>query len=86
MTGAGQRVAIITGGSRGIGACPVAAYRRDWAVAANSRTIKPSEDGAVPTKRLHTFSAPGCASSRLFQISRRTMLHRALVQPRPGWD
>jgi NAD(P)-dependent dehydrogenase (short-subunit alcohol dehydrogenase family) len=66
MTGAGQRVAIITGGSRGIGACPVAAYRRrDWAVAANSRTIKPSEDGAVLTKRLHTFSAPGCASSRL---------------------
>ena len=35
------------------------------AVVANSRTIKPSEDGAVPTKRLHTFSAPGCASSQL---------------------
>jgi len=31
MTGAGQRVAIITGGSQGIGAGLVAAYRRrDW--------------------------------------------------------
>ena len=50
MTGAGQRVAIITGGSHGIGAGLVAAYRRrDWAVVANSRTIKPSEDGAVLT-------------------------------------
>jgi NAD(P)-dependent dehydrogenase (short-subunit alcohol dehydrogenase family) len=50
MTGAGQRVAIITGGSQGIGAGLVAAYRRrDWAVVANSRTIKPSEDGAVLT-------------------------------------
>ncbi len=50
MTGAGQRVAIITGGSQGIGAGLVAAYRRrDWAVVANSRTIKSSEDGAVLT-------------------------------------
>jgi NAD(P)-dependent dehydrogenase (short-subunit alcohol dehydrogenase family) len=50
MTGAGQRVAIITGGSRGIGVGLVAAYRRrDWAVVANSRRIKPSEDGAVLT-------------------------------------
>jgi NAD(P)-dependent dehydrogenase (short-subunit alcohol dehydrogenase family) len=50
MTGAGQQVAIITGGSQGIGAGLVAAYRRrDWAVVANSRTIKPSEDGAVLT-------------------------------------
>ena len=50
MTGAGQRVAIITGGSQGLGAGLVAAYRRrDWAVVANSRTIKPSEDGAVLT-------------------------------------
>ena len=45
MTGAGQRVAIITGGSQGIGADPVAAYRpRDWAVVANSHTIKLSTD------------------------------------------
>jgi NAD(P)-dependent dehydrogenase (short-subunit alcohol dehydrogenase family) len=50
MTGAGQRVAIITGGSQGIGADLVAAcQRRDWAVVANSRTIKPSEDEAVLT-------------------------------------
>jgi NAD(P)-dependent dehydrogenase (short-subunit alcohol dehydrogenase family) len=50
MTGACQRVAIITGGSQGVGASLVAAYRRrDWAVVANSRTIKPSEDGAVLT-------------------------------------
>jgi short chain dehydrogenase/RibD C-terminal domain len=50
MTGAGQRVAIITGGSQGIGAGLVAAYRRrDWAVVANSRTIKPSEDEAAVT-------------------------------------
>ena len=41
-------VAIITGGSRGIGAGLVAAYRETgWAVVANSRTIKPSEDQDV---------------------------------------
>jgi NAD(P)-dependent dehydrogenase (short-subunit alcohol dehydrogenase family) len=40
-----QRVAIITGGSQGIGAGLVAGYRRQgWAVVANSRTIKPSDD------------------------------------------
>ena len=45
-----QRVAIITGGSQGIGAGLVAAYRREgWAVVANSRTIKPSADRAVLT-------------------------------------
>lgn len=39
------RVAIITGGSQGIGAGLVAAYRREgWAVVANARTIKPSGD------------------------------------------
>ena len=38
-----QRVAIITGGSRGIGAGLVAGYRgQGWAVVAASRTIKPS--------------------------------------------
>jgi NAD(P)-dependent dehydrogenase (short-subunit alcohol dehydrogenase family) len=38
-----QRVAIITGGSQGIGAGLVAAYRRQsWAVVASSRTIRPS--------------------------------------------
>jgi len=46
----GQRVAIITGGSQGIGAGLVAGYRgRGWAVVASARTIKPSEDPAVLT-------------------------------------
>ena len=40
-----QKVAIITGCSHGIGAGLVAEYRRrGWAVVANSRTIKLSED------------------------------------------
>ena len=43
-----HKVAIITGGSQGIGAGLVAAYRqRGWAVVAASRTIRPSEDPAV---------------------------------------
>jgi NAD(P)-dependent dehydrogenase (short-subunit alcohol dehydrogenase family) len=42
MTG---KVAVITGGSQGIGAGLVAAYRaRSWAVVASARTIKPSQD------------------------------------------
>jgi NAD(P)-dependent dehydrogenase (short-subunit alcohol dehydrogenase family) len=42
MTG---KVAIITGGSQGIGAGLVAGYRqRGWAVVASARTIKASED------------------------------------------
>jgi NAD(P)-dependent dehydrogenase (short-subunit alcohol dehydrogenase family) len=46
--GTGRQVAIITGGSQGIGAGLVAAYRqRDWAVVANSRTIRPGADPAV---------------------------------------
>jgi NAD(P)-dependent dehydrogenase (short-subunit alcohol dehydrogenase family) len=50
MSAKGQRVAIITGGSQGVGAGLVAAYRRQgWAVVANSRTIKPSGDPAVVT-------------------------------------
>ncbi len=50
MTRNDQRVAIITGGSRGIGAGLVAGYRgRGWAVVANARTIKPSEDPDVLT-------------------------------------
>jgi NAD(P)-dependent dehydrogenase (short-subunit alcohol dehydrogenase family) len=45
-----QRVAVITGGSQGIGAGLVAAYRRrGWVVVANSRTIRPSEDRGVLT-------------------------------------
>ena len=45
-----QRVAIITGGSQGIGAGLVAGYRRQgWAVVASAKTIKPSEDRDVLT-------------------------------------
>jgi NAD(P)-dependent dehydrogenase (short-subunit alcohol dehydrogenase family) len=45
-----HQVAIITGGSQGIGAGLVTAYRRrGWAVVAVSRTIKPAEDPAVLT-------------------------------------
>jgi NAD(P)-dependent dehydrogenase (short-subunit alcohol dehydrogenase family) len=45
MSGPDRKVAIITGGSQGIGAGLVAAYRRrGWAVAATSRTITPSDD------------------------------------------
>jgi len=45
-----RRVAIITGGSQGIGAGLVAGYRRrGWAVVASARTIKPSEDPDVLT-------------------------------------
>ena len=47
MTG---KVAIITGGSKGIGAGLVAGYRRrGWAVVASARTVKPSEDPDVLT-------------------------------------
>ena len=50
MRANGQRVAVITGGSQGIGAGLVAGYRgRGWAVVASARTIKPSEDPAVLT-------------------------------------
>ncbi len=50
MSGTGQRVAVITGASQGIGAGLVAGYRaQGWAVVANSRAIKPSGDAAVLT-------------------------------------
>jgi NAD(P)-dependent dehydrogenase (short-subunit alcohol dehydrogenase family) len=40
-----RRVAIITGGSQGIGAGLVAGYRgRGWAVVASARTIKPADE------------------------------------------
>ena len=53
-----QRVAIITGGSQGIGAGLVAGYRRQgWAVVASAKTIKPSEDRDVLT-------VPGDIASR----------------------
>jgi NAD(P)-dependent dehydrogenase (short-subunit alcohol dehydrogenase family) len=50
MTENDRRVAIITGGSQGIGAGLVAGYRgRGWAVVANALTIKASEDPDVFT-------------------------------------
>jgi NAD(P)-dependent dehydrogenase (short-subunit alcohol dehydrogenase family) len=50
MTGNDRRVAVITGGSHGIGAGLVAGYRgRGWAVVASARTIKPSQDPEVLT-------------------------------------
>jgi len=46
----GQRVAVITGGSRGIGAGLVAGYRdRGWAVVATARKIEPSADPGLLT-------------------------------------
>ena len=48
MSDPGQKVAIITGGSQGIGASLVAAYRRQgWSVVATARTMKPAEDSGV---------------------------------------
>ncbi len=50
MSGNDQKVAIVTGGSQGIGAGIVAGYRdRGWAVVANARTINPADDPAVLT-------------------------------------
>jgi NAD(P)-dependent dehydrogenase (short-subunit alcohol dehydrogenase family) len=50
MSETDRKVAIITGGSQGIGAGLVAGYRqRGWAVVATSRTIKASADAAVLT-------------------------------------
>jgi NAD(P)-dependent dehydrogenase (short-subunit alcohol dehydrogenase family) len=50
MSENGQKVAIITGGSQGIGAGLVGAYRRrGWSVVANARAMKPAEDPDVLT-------------------------------------
>ncbi len=50
MSGNGQQVAIVTGGSQGIGAALVVAYRQQgWRVVANARKIKPSGDPDVLT-------------------------------------
>ena len=50
MSETGQRVAIVTGGSQGIGAGLVDGYRqRGWAVVANSLTIAASKDPDVLT-------------------------------------
>jgi NAD(P)-dependent dehydrogenase (short-subunit alcohol dehydrogenase family) len=43
-----QKVAVITGGSRGIGAGLVAGYRQQgWAVVANARHLEPTRDASV---------------------------------------
>ncbi len=50
MTEASQKVAIITGGSQGIGAGLVTAYRRQgWSVVATARTMKAAGDPDVLT-------------------------------------
>jgi len=50
MSDKGQQAAIITGGSPGIGASLVTAYRRQgWSVVATARTMKPAEDPDVLT-------------------------------------
>jgi NAD(P)-dependent dehydrogenase (short-subunit alcohol dehydrogenase family) len=48
--GTGQKVAIVTGASQGIGAALVKAFRdRNYRVAANSRSIKPDSDPDILT-------------------------------------
>jgi NAD(P)-dependent dehydrogenase (short-subunit alcohol dehydrogenase family) len=50
MTANDRPVAIVTGGSQGIGAGIVSGYRKmDWAVVANALTIKPSGDPDLVT-------------------------------------
>lgn len=50
MSDQDHKVVVVTGGSRGIGAGLVTAYRRrGWAVVATSRTIKPAGDPGVLT-------------------------------------
>jgi NAD(P)-dependent dehydrogenase (short-subunit alcohol dehydrogenase family) len=50
MSDKGQKVAITTGGSQGIGASLVTAYRRQgWSVVATARTMTPTEDPDVLT-------------------------------------
>jgi NAD(P)-dependent dehydrogenase (short-subunit alcohol dehydrogenase family) len=50
MNAPDQRVAVITGGSQGIGAGLVTGYRgQGWAVVANARKIEPSQDPGLLT-------------------------------------
>ncbi len=50
MSDKGQKVAIITGGSQGIGASLVTAYRQQgWSVVATARAMKPAGDPDVLT-------------------------------------
>jgi NAD(P)-dependent dehydrogenase (short-subunit alcohol dehydrogenase family) len=79
-----RKVAIITGGSQGIGAGLVAAYRHQgWAVVAVSRTIAPAEDPAVlavsgdVTQRATTDRIIGAALDRFGRID--TLINNAGV-------
>ena len=63
MTG---RVAIVTGGSQGIGAGLVAGYRaRGWAVVASARTITPPEDPDVHRARAEVFEGRVAAEASI---------------------
>jgi NAD(P)-dependent dehydrogenase (short-subunit alcohol dehydrogenase family) len=65
----GPRVAVITGGSQGIGAGLVEEYRRrGWAVVANARTISPSADPGVVTVA-GDIAEPGTAQ-RIIEAAR----------------
>ena len=69
-----QKVAIITGASRGIGAGLVAGYRgRGWAVLASARTIRSSQDPDLLTVAAD-ITEPATAS-------RRCMRHEACSLP-----
>jgi NAD(P)-dependent dehydrogenase (short-subunit alcohol dehydrogenase family) len=58
----GQNVAIVTGGSKGIGAGIAAGYRElGWSVVATARTIKPSDDPDLFTIEGDISSAPDAA-------------------------
>jgi len=66
-----QRVAIVTGGSQGIGAGLVEGYRqRGWAVVANARSIKPSHDPDVLTVA-GDISEPATADEIISQATDR---------------
>lgn len=61
MSADDQKVAVITGGSHGIGAAIVQGYRRmGWGVVANALTIKPSEEPDVVAVE-GDISEPGTA-------------------------
>ena len=64
MSETGQKVAIVTGGSRGIGAGLVDGYRqRRWAVVVNSLNTKLSKDPDVLTVEVGLPGAGGFSGS-----------------------
>ena len=91
MSGPDQKVAVITGGSQGIGAGLVAGYRQlGWAVVASARRMKPSDDpdllavdptgaGAGP-RRSETAPGRRCDATCGCGHATRTQPH-----PRCGW-